>query len=544
MYRCLAALVILAAAAPLAASQPKLVVLMVFDQLRGDYPMRWRELYTKEGFRRLMEQGVHFSNCHYDYCYTVTAAGHASLVTGCGPDKHGIMANEWYDRDSGREIASIESDRYLLVPRVPVKKGKMEKGAWPGRRLQPSVGDVLHEMSKGKAKIVSLSLKDRAAILLANLLALACYWFDSGSGAFVTSTYYRDAPHAWVADFNKSKFADQWFGKDWTRLRDDIDYVKHSGPDDVLAESSGYKQGRVFPHPMDGGLTKPGEAFYDAVTTSPHGNTLLMALAKRAIEAEQLGQDDVPDLLCVSFSSNDLVGHNWGPESQEVLDMTLRTDLLIQEFLAYLDAKIGAGNYAIVLSADHGIAPIPQLMGGGRIVPKKLEAAANAWLNARFATPKADLPWIESLSGSCFYLNQRLIADKKLVPATVEKALAEWVATQDGVEGVYTRFQFDSGDKAAPEIVRRSYFPHRCGEVFLTPRRHWQFSTRETGTTHGSPYDYDTHVPLIVYGAGVPTSVQPQRIAPTAAAAILAHLLRIDPPAGAEASLPEVFKKR
>lgn len=531
----------------------RLVVLAVFDQLRGDYPTRWREHFGEGGFKRLMDEGVWFPNCHYDYAYTVTAAGHASLVTGCPPSKHGVVGNEWYDRAQGKTVGSVESVRY---PQVPPRKGGEKDpeelaGVWPGHRLQPSVGDALQQSTARKGKVISLSIKDRPAVMMASLSATACYWFDGTTGQFATSTYYREVPHAWVREFNDARPADSYFGKPWAPFRDAVDYDRASGPDDVLYESKGYGQGRTFPHPMDGGLKKPGPAYYSALTNSPYGNELLLALAKKAIEAEELGKDDVPDLLCVAFSSNDMVGHSWGPDSHEVLDMTLRTDHLLRQLFDYLDEKVGKDNYAVVLSADHGICPIPELAraagkGGGRILPKKLQKDANAFLDGQFAEPGAGLAWIDALSASSVYLNQRVIADLKVAPADVERALAGWLPSQPGIQAAFTRGQL-TGPPVRDEdpmlkMCRRSFFAPRSGEVFVITRPYWFLNTRETGTTHGAPHEYDTHVPLMVLAPGLAGRKCDDRISPLSTAAILAHLLGVDQPGGAEYPLPDWLK--
>ena len=240
-------------------AKPKLVVLVVFDQFRGDYLTKWEKLYDKDGFGRLLRDGAWFQNCHYPYAFTVTAAGHASIATGCPPSKHGIVANDWYDRATRAEVGAVKTDRYRTVPELAAKE--KDDGPAPVRLKQPTVGDGLQKMGKGK--VVSLSLKDRAAILMAALRATAVYWFNTAAGMFVTSTYYRDTPHPWVNEFNKGRLADKFFGKDWTKLRSDLDYEKFSGADDVASEGLGYKQGRTFPHPMTGGLEKPGKNYYE-----------------------------------------------------------------------------------------------------------------------------------------------------------------------------------------------------------------------------------------------------------------------------------------
>ncbi|HYV37385.1 MAG TPA: alkaline phosphatase family protein, partial [Gemmataceae bacterium] len=298
--------------------QPKLVVMIVFDQMRGDYLTKWEALFDKEGFGRVQRDGAWYQNCHYPYGWTLTGAGHASLSTGCSPYKHGIIGNGWYDREARANVNAVSANKYRIVPDPMDPKEKLN-GPSPERLKQPTVGEGLHKMSQGKAKIVSLSIKDRSAILLAGLRATAVYWYNTARNLFQTSTYYRDTVHPWVADFNKERPADKYFGKAWDRLRPDVDYVKYSGPDDVKVEGTGVSQGRTFPHAMAGGKAKPEKNFYEAVTHSPYGNELLLDLAKRAIDAEKLGQRDVCDMLCLSFSCNDLVGHTWGPDSQEVM---------------------------------------------------------------------------------------------------------------------------------------------------------------------------------------------------------------------------------
>ena len=366
---CLLILLPCAAAAEKPASPVRLAVLVVFDQMRGDYLQRWDELYGDDGFHRLERDGVWFQNCNYPYAGTVTGAGHASLATGTSGYKHGIIFNDWYDRKEGADVNCATHVRYQRVPAAPIKEpavkgAKVEKprpGGTPERMLAPTLADALKAATGGKAKVVSLSMKDRSAALPGGQRPDACYWFDSTDGNFVTSTYYRDAIHPWVADYNSTKPADAWFGKEWTRLRPNLDYEKYSGPDDVVGEDVGYGEGRTFPHPLDGGLKMPGQKYYNAVYTSPFGNDILLGLVKRAIDAEKLGKHDVPDLLCVSFSSNDSIGHNWGPDSQEVLDVTLRSDLIVKELLQVLDAKVGKGNYMLALSADHGVCPLPEV---------------------------------------------------------------------------------------------------------------------------------------------------------------------------------------
>src|SRR5262245_5211673 len=342
----------------------KLGVFVVFDQMRGDYPVRWRSLFGEGGFKRMQEHGAWFTNARVPYAWTSTSPGHASLATGASPAAHGIVENLWYDRKQDELVSGSDEDRYH---RVPSLKSDLPKGVTrpedrgagsPQRMLAPALGEALKKATGGKGRVFSIGLKDRGAILLGGAQVDGCYWFDYRTGTFATSSYYRESLHPWVARFNRERPADRWFDKPWQRFRNDVDYDKHAGPDDVPGEDVGYRQGRTFPHPMNGGLTAPGKEYWGAVLYSPFGNELVAELARRAVEAEKLGQGDTTDLLCLAFSANDLVGHLWGPDSQEVLDVTLRSDRLLGDLLAWLDKTVGKDRYFVVTASDHGICPL------------------------------------------------------------------------------------------------------------------------------------------------------------------------------------------
>ena len=373
-------------------------------------------------------------------------------------------------------------------------------------------------------------------------------------GLFVTSTFYRDTPHSWVDEFNKQRPADKYFDKDWTKLRADLDYEKYSTADDVVDEGTGFKQGRIFPHPMTGGLDKPGENYFEALTLSPFGNEVLLELAKRAIDAEQLGQRDASDLLCLSFSSNDLVGHCWGPDSQEVLDITLRSDLLIKGLLGYLDAKVGRDRYLLVLTADHGVHSIPEVakargQDAGRVPPNLFTTQAAALLQKTFAEKRKALPWIERSSAGWIYLNQATLKEAGVPAAKAELALVDWLGRQPGIYGAYGRSRIEQGSfgsDAIGEAVRLSYHPDCSGDVAVVLKPYYLVSGPITESrndayraTHGTPHPFDTHVPLLVLGPGVRPGIRQERVTPLATAAILARALHIPPPAGADHPLPD-----
>jgi hypothetical protein len=531
------------------------VVLVFFDQLRGDYLTRWDALFGEGGFHRLEKEGTWFLNCHYPYSDTVTAVGHSSVATGCSPRTHGIIANEWYDRTLGDKVYCVSSERYQRVPPSLLsddsesengKEKKKPRGTAPERLLAPTIADALKEATGGRSRVVSLSFKDRSAVLPGGQRPDACYWLDTVSGRFVTSTFYRDALHSWVKEFNRSGIIDSWMGKQWQRLRPELDYAKYSGPDDAVGEGT-LLFGRTFPHALGGsGANRIKAAYYGALYNSPFGNEVLLALARRAIEAEQLGKHETPDFLSISFSCNDPVGHCWGADSQEVLDVTLRSDLIVKDLLAELDQQVGKGRYLLVLTADHGICPLPEStrrQGGQavRVDTDLLVKRATAFLGEWFHVPADDKRWMEATEGPWLYLNRALLKRHHLEQLDVETVLADWLRKQPGIYRVFTRSQLLAGIPANDAIGRsvlRSFYPERSGDVRLLEKPYYLLASKLTGTNHGTPHEYDTHVPLLVYGSGIRPGVRHDAVTPQAAALIMARALGIKPPAKADAVLP------
>jgi hypothetical protein len=550
------------AADPAPVAKPKLLVLVVFDQFRGDYLERWDSLFCPDGFHRLERDGVWFTNCHYPYATTMTGPGHAALGTGCSADRHGVITNEWYDRAAGATVYCATADRYRTVTSLSPdeeaklnKDKKKEKGGTPDRMIVPTFAETLKDATNGKSKIVALSFKDRSAVMPGGRKADACYWVDNRIGQFVTSTFYRERPHAWVTAFNETLAADRWFATPWTRLRSDIDYARFSGPDDIAAEGTGVgkKQGRVFPHPMNGGLKKPGREYYDTVETSPFGNELLLDFALHALEAENLGAGDGTDFFSVSFSSNDLIGHQYGPDSQEVMDVTLRSDLIVRDLLGALDQHVGKGNYLLALSADHGICPLPEISAAQGKDAKRIDAVrfglkALAFMAEKYGAPDGNARWIENQAYPWVYLNHKLIAAHDMKVADVADTLADYFRRQDGIQAVYTRRQLDAApaatDDEALKLMRKSYFPDRCGDLALVTKPYSLITPYPTGTSHGTPHSYDTHVPLVVMGPGIQPGRCADPVTPQAVVPIFAQAAGIAPPPTAEAPLPERLRPK
>ncbi|MBX7106685.1 MAG: alkaline phosphatase family protein, partial [Gemmataceae bacterium] len=525
----------------------------VFDQMRGDYLERWADLYGEGGLKRLMTDGLWYTNCHYPYACTMTGPGHASLLTGCSPDRHGIVMNDWFERVQGKQVYCAQTDRTELVytvPRPALKPNeKDKKGGTPERMLATGFADWLKESSGGKSKVVAVSLKDRSACLPGGLRPDHCYWYDSRTGTFVTSTWYRDRAPEWVAAFNARRMADEWLGTMWTKVQPNLDYEKRSGPDDVAGESMGIsrKMSRTFPHPLSAGKAKPDKEFYDEVTCSPLGNDLLYAFAREAITQSNIGKGEYTDLLSISFSSNDLVGHAFGPDSQEVLDVTLNADKQVARLLTLLDERVGAGNYLLALTADHGICPLPEVsaakgLDAKRLKPEAIRAAAEDYLNATFkAGNDGKTKWIDSDAFPWVYLNYRKIAKANLDNAAVAAALAEWTRKQPWAHRAYTRADIaaigDSSD-AMSRRMKKAYHPGRAGDVGVVLKEYYLSSEYDTGTTHGSPWAYDTHVPLVFFGHGMPARKSADPVTPQAIAAVFARAVGVTPAATIDAPVP------
>ena len=506
--RCFAFLALWAALTGRGAPQPgrpKLVLAIVIDQFRYDYLTRFRADYMA-GLDRLLRRGAVFTNARYEHFPTVTACGHAIFMTGAMPSLNGIVGNDWFDRETGQTVTSVSDDSVRLL-------GAEGKGASPRRLLASTLGDEMKMAGRGKPRVIGISLKDRAAILPAGHMADGAYWFDTRSGSFVSSTFYFPGLPQWVKEFNQARPADRYLGASWNPLAPSPDYPAFSK---TLAGPAGSK-------------------FYESLDASPFGNELVEAFAERAIERERLGQRGPTDLLTVSFSANDYVGHDAGPDSPEVRDMALRTDRLIGRLMDFADARVGRGNTLVVLTADHGVAPLPELleqwrMPGGRLPAKALLDAIEDALKKKFGGG----PWVAGGSGGAPYFNRDLIRARKLTEAEVQRVAAEAAAAVPHVFRVYTREQLVNGAALDDPITRRvlnGFFPSRSGDLIILEDAYWIPSTR--GTTHGSLFGYDSHVPVIFMGPHVRAGRYDGRILPNDIAPTLATMLEVETPSGA-----------
>jgi len=486
----------------------RLVLLIAVDQFRYDYLTRFRGDFTG-GFKRLLTQGAVFTDANLEHYPTVTAIGHATMLTGATPSVSGIIGNDWFDRATGTQVQSITDTTVKPIGAPDAAT------ASPRRLLVSTLGDELKlassapKGSEAAPRVIGMSLKDRAAVMPAGRGADAAYWLDTKSGAFVSSTYYMPAVPAWVKAFNDRHLADTHLGQEWAPL---------SPPAITLKQ-----------------LPKErGTPFYEAVFASPFGNELLLEFVTNALAHERMGQRGVTDLMSVSFSSNDSVGHTYGPESPQVRDITIRTDRILGQLLDRVDKAVGLQHTLIALTADHGVAPLPEnlaarSMPGGRIDNKDLFGAIQKGLEAKYGPGE----WLASTAGSSPYLNYALIAAKKLNPEEVRRVAAEAALAVPHVTRVYTRDQLlrgDVGDDRIGRRVVRGFNVQRSGDLEIILEPFWMRAT--SGTTHGTPYNYDAHIPLVLKGPPIKAGVYSDPVALNDLAPTLATILNVQPPSG------------
>jgi len=498
---------------------PKLLVGIMVDQMRPDYLTRFSPAFGPDGFNRLRHEGLECRNTHYNYIPTVTGPGHSSVYTGTTPRYHGIVGNSWYDRRLRRDIYCTDDSTVQLV-------GTTTKGMGVSARNQVSttLGDELKMTYGGRSKVLALSLKDRASALPAGHMADGAYWLDVNTGDFISSTFYVPQLPAWVRDFNAQKKADAYRRQTWAPLRGPEAY-RNSLPDSNRYERifKG-KTAATFPYDLSK-LAPQNPPAYESMYTSPFGDDLLTDLALAALQATDLGRDDVPDLLAISYSSPDAVGHTFGPLSKEENDLYLRLDLEIARLLQALDKTVGKGNYAVFLTADHGASEVTRYLADhqlpvGSLDRRAVYQAASAYLAAQLGPGQ----WLETERNNMYYFNRPLLAQHKIELARAQALLAEFLRDQPGVAQVNTTTQLlNAGYTTGLEarLQMGLYYP-RFGDVRYELMPGWTGDIG-VGASHGTGYAYDTHVPLLWWGPGIPAGVVSYAphtitdIAPTAA---------------------------
>ena len=528
--------------------KPRLVLQITVDALRGDLPGRCAHLFGDGGFRYLMDEGVNYTNAHYQHANTETVVGHASLATGAFPAAHGMVANVWFDRETGQLAYNIEDPECHLLSADadvdssteidPTQKVAKADGRSPAAILTSTFSDELIVHTNGRSKVFAVSVKDRGAVPLAGHAGKA-FWFSKASGGFVTSSYYYDAYPAWVTEWNARKPALAYAGTSWELMFDSDRYL-FGDSDDREYETDFPGYGRTFPHPY-GAADDP--YLTTRLTLGPAGDELTLDFAVALIDHEQLGRDDVPDYLSVSFSSTDYIGHAFGASSLESEDNLARLDRTLAALFAHVDEKIGLENTLIVLSADHGQPEIPGhlrelgFQNARHFDTDALDTApAIAALKKRFGLGEE---LIEAYEHPYVYLNRDRIRDTGLDQAEVERAVADELEKFDGIAAAVSSTALRTAALPDTPLIRtilRNFHPERSGDIYVVFDSYvfiTDFDGLTVASTHGSPWRYDTFVPVMFAGAGLKAATVSRPITPYDVAPTLASFLGVKPPSGA-----------
>ncbi|ACT94221.1 alkaline phosphatase PafA [Dyadobacter fermentans] len=509
-----------------ALARPKLVVGIVVDQMRYDYLYRYYDQYTEGGFKRMMNEGFNCRNNHYSYALTVTAAGHASAYTGSIPAINGIVGNEWYDPIAKQDVYCVEDSTVKTVGSNNVTVGKMS----PRNLLVSTITDQLRIATNFRSKTIGVAIKDRGSILPAGHAANAAYWFDSKTGNWVTSTYYMDDLPQWAKDYNAKKMPAEYLKKGWELLLPAEAYTQ-SSPDDVAWEGKlpGAKR-PVFPYELMG---MSGDAF-GIVTDTPWGNTITKEMAIEAIKGEQLGKGKDTDFLAISFSSTDKIGHRAGPNSIEQQDDFLRLDREFADLFNFLDGWVGKGQYTVFLTADHGVVDVPGFaqehkLPAGLVDRKLLTGAVTEALNEAFGKDK----YVVATDNNQLYFDHSLLRKKNITIAAVHAVVRDAALAVPGIADVIDLHDMGKAplNTYQLELYKNNVNAKRSGDLQVISQPGWFYGT-STGTSHGTPYNYDTQVPFVMFGWGINKGETVKRTSVSDIAPTIAALLHILPGSG------------
>lgn len=510
---------------PATVARPKLVVGLVIDQMRWDYLYRYYDRYSKGGFKRLINEGFSAENTFIPYTPTYTACGHASIYTGSVPAINGIIGNNWYDPELGRDVYCAE-DKSVKTVGSSTRAGEMS----PKNMLVTTIGDELRLATNFKSKVIGISIKDRGSILPAGHSANAAYWYDGGTGDWITSTYYMKTLPTWLSDYNKKKIANDFYAKNWNTLYPISTYTQSTADDKPYEGKFKDEEKSTFPHKLDSFIGKN----YGAISSTPFGNTMTMDLSKLAIQNEKLGQTGNTDFLAISCSSTDYVGHQFGPNSIEAEDTYLRLDKDLEDFFNYLDKTIGKGNYLFFLSADHAVAHVPGFMAenklpSGTVSNSALRKGIDTIMNKKFNLSKS----VITVTNNQIYFDHSVIDNQKVDFKEIKQATIDYLRKQNGILDAVDLQILNTS--TIPEEIRKAitygYNARRSGDVYFISKSNW-FDGGSTGTTHGAWYPYDSHIPLVFMGWNVKPGKTNKTYYMSDIASTLAAILHIQMPSG------------
>ena len=506
-----------------ASPAPRLVLVLSIDQMRYDYLVRFAALF-KGGLKTLLGEGAVFTNARYRHACTETGPGHSVILSGRSPNHSGIVANRWYDALSRTSVNVVDDP-------VQAPVGGEGRGASPTNFIGFTLGDVLKKVSPA-SRVVGVSLKDRAAILMAGRRADGAYWYETPGGRFITSTYYMRQAPAWLEAWNAKHLPDGYAGRPWTRLLSDVAlYERYAGPDAVDGEFD--RKDTVFPHAIRG--TPPSRDYYDNLRRTPAADEIVLDAALAAMNAHALGRRDATDLLAVGFSGTDFIGHTYGPDSQELMDQILRLDVLLGQLFHEVDRRVGAGRTLVVLTADHGVMPLVEVLkkkgiNARRATPAELRAPVDEALARRFPGAKGVVAYYDAPH---FYLDVEALTSEHIAEEDVEATIAAALKSTGLVEAVYTRRQMlgeSPAEGAAVDLFRSAFFEPRSPQILVETRPYVYLADYPGGTGHGTPHDYDRHVPIVFRGVGVKPGKYEEECGPEDIAATLGRLIGVDYP--------------
>lgn len=518
--------------------QPKLVVGIVVDQMRHDYIYRYWNKYGNGGFKKIINEGFFYKNAHYNYVPTFTGPGHASIYTGTTPATHGIIANDWFVKETGSMIYCAE-DKSVKTVGSESSAGLMS----PKNMLVTTIGDELKLATNQKAKVFSVSLKDRSSILPAGHSANGAFWFDGSVGKFISSTHYMQQLPAWVNDFNNKQLAKHYLSQGWKTLYPLETYEESIADKNNYEQAPNRKDTAVFPYDYKTQLDKNN---YEIIKATPYGNTITKDIALACLKAEQLGKGKYTDMLCVSFSSTDYVGHSYGPRSVEVEDVYLRLDKDIEELLNYLNETIGKDNYVVFLTADHGACDVPahlkdMKIPGGYMNEGELKQTIQSYLKQQYGDSL-----VLALENQQVFLDEKKMMSLQLNKFAVEHNLANFLLSVKGVAEAYPSevLKYENYTEGTFKyLIQKGYNHVRSGNVAFSYNPAWM-EYMAKGTTHGASYSYDTHVPVLFYGAGIPKGSTIKKIHVVDIAPTISMLLHMSFPNGTTGQpLQEVIGK-
>jgi predicted AlkP superfamily pyrophosphatase or phosphodiesterase len=522
-----------APAASAAVAPPKLVVVLVVDGLPNEQVQRYRDQFGQGGLRRMLDQGAAFGNAHQAHGVTVTAIGHSAILTGAYPYVHGIIGNNWIDPVTKKSVYCTEDTNYTYIDEETLPSD----GTSPAKLKVNTLGDELRYATGSRSKVVAISGKDRGAILLAGKTGTAYMYMDK-TGNFASSSYYMKSHPEWVRKYQAAKPQDRYYGKTWAPLLPEAAYAGDAS-EDLNPPKPGSHNRLPFAYYSESGEIDAG--YYNLLKTGPYLDQLTLDFARAAVEGENLGRNPagVPDLLGVSLSAHDYVNHAFGPESKLSHDHLQRLDRMVADFFNYLDKRIGMDNVLVVLTADHGFPNTPEFaqtqhMDAQRLDGAKLMAALDKHLSDKFGGSKLLLAY--SLPN--IHLDYAQIDKLGAKRSDVENAAAAFLLAQNGIADAFTRTQFESGAVQGTHIatlMRRAWNREASGDLMVITKPFWYFGSGNSGTSHGSPYAYDTNVPLMIMGKRwIKPGYYGQYAEVVDIAPTLANLLRVRPPAGAE----------